>query len=184
MVDGAPTGILEGVPTYKREKKLWREMRPTQRALMILNDADTCLLAVQMQHDRIATYPPSQTWPEVAGLVRQRNDVDFFFNALHRLVIVAELTEELSDLRGVMPGALKVFNDRPCGIKLSESDKPSTVASVRNALEHFQNLQIRGGLGFGKGGDRWYVSYRDRMFDTQELLDAALDLHRAIYAQP
>jgi hypothetical protein len=24
---------------------------------------------------------------------------------------------------------------------------------------------------------RWYVSYRDRMFDTQELLDAALDLH-------
>lgn len=61
---------------------------------------------------------------------------------------------------------------------LATEDRPS----ARHALEHFQNLEIRGGLGFGRGGDRWYVSYRDRMFDTQELLDAALDLHLAIRA--
>lgn len=115
-------------------------------------------------------------------MIKQRNDLDFFFMALHRLVVVAELTDELSDPRGAMPAARTRFDDRTAGMMLGESDDPATVASVRHALEHFQNLEIRGGLGFGRGGDRWYVSYRDRMFDTQELLDAALDLHLAIDA--
>jgi hypothetical protein len=37
-----------------------------------------------------------------------------------------------------------------------------------------------GGLGFGRGEDGWYVSYRDRMFDTKQLLEAGQELHRAI----
>jgi len=63
---------------------------------------------------------------------------------------------------------------------LSEAEEPATVASVRHALEHGQNLERRGGLGFGRGEEGWYVSYRDRMFDTKQLLEAGRELHRAI----
>jgi hypothetical protein len=154
-------------------------MNPMQRALMFRNDADRCWLAVQMQRDRIAAFQPSN---DMVRLVQQRNDVDFYFMALHRLVVVAELAEQLSDPRGVLPAARSAFNDRTGGMMLGESDDPATICSVRHSLEHFQNLEIRGGLGFGRGGDRWFVRYRDRMFDTQELLDAAFDLHRAIRA--
>jgi len=163
------SGTIEPMVLYKNEFRLWQEMRPTQRALMLRNDADTNWLAVQLQHDRIAAFHPS---PDGVTLTQQRNDVDFFFMALHRLVITAELAEKLCDPRGVLPAARTAFND----------SKPAIITSIRHALEHFQNLEIRGGLGFGRGGDRWYVSYRDRMFDTQELLDAAFDLHRAIRA--
>lgn len=179
MLSHRASETIERMVTYKREVRLWREMNSMQRALTFRNDADRCWLAVQMQHERIAAFQPSN---DMVTLIQQGNDVDFFFIALHRLVIVAELAEQLSDPRGVLHAARSAFNDRSAGMMLGESDDPATIGSVRHSLEHFQNLKIRGGLGFGRGGDRWYVSYRDRMSDTQELLDAAFDLHRAIRA--
>jgi hypothetical protein len=47
-------------------------------------------------------------------------------------------------------------------------------------LEHGQDLEIRGGLGFASGQDGWFVSYRGRMWETQDLLAAAETLHAAI----
>jgi hypothetical protein len=70
------------------------------------------------------------------------------------------------------------------GLPLSDSEpeQPGTIASVRNAFEHGQNLAIRGGLGLASGPDGWWISYRDRMFQTKDLLAAAEDLHHAIRA--
>ena len=45
-----------------------------------------------------------------------------------------------------------------------------------------RNLAIHGGLGFASGPDGWWISYRGRMFQTQDLLTAAQHLHRAIRA--
>ena len=46
-------------------------------------------------------------------------------------------------------------NEAPGGFPLSgdEPDQPATITSVRNALEHGQNLAIRGGFGFASGPD-------------------------------
>jgi hypothetical protein len=43
-------------------------------------------------------------------------------------------------------------------------------------------MAIRGGLGLASGPDGWWISYRDCMFETKDLLAAAEDLHRAIRA--
>jgi hypothetical protein len=166
---------------FKREVKLWRETNVTQRALMIRDDADSAWLAVEMQHDRVVNgaqpLPGNDVRPH---LLRQKADVDFFFMVLYRLVVTAELTQEVADPRRVMPDAMRTFSQATAGMMLSEADGPATVASVRHALEHGQNLEQRGGLGFGRGEEGWYVSYRDRMFDTKQLLEAGRELHRGI----
>jgi hypothetical protein len=110
--------------------------------------------------------------------------VDLFVVSLHRLHTVAQLAAEVADPRNVLAGALERFSGLTAGLPLSESDpsQPGTVASVRNAFEHGQNLAIRGGLGLASGPDGWWISYRDRMFQTKDLLAAAEDLHHAIRA--
>ncbi len=55
---------------------------------------------------------------------------------------------------------------------------PATINDVRHALEHSTNLEISGGLGFGHGDGCWYLTYRERMWDTSDLLGVARDLHQ------
>jgi hypothetical protein len=90
----------------------------------------------------------------------------------------------VADPRDVLSGALERFGALTAGLPLSEGerDQPATIAGVRNALEHGQNLAIRGGLGLASGPDGWWISYRNRMFQTKDLLTAAEELHRAVRA--
>jgi hypothetical protein len=170
--------------TFRREIRLWHETGVTQRALMIRDDADTCWLACQMQHGRITDPGPALLSDPRSSLFQRRIDVDLFMVSLHRLHTVAELAAEVADPRNVLSGALDRFNSLTAGLPLSESepDRPTTIASVRNVFEHWQNLAIRGGLGLASGPDGWWISYRDRMFETKDMLAAAEDLHRAIRA--
>ena len=170
--------------TFRREIRLWHETGVTQRALMIRDDADTCWLACQMQHSRITTPGPAVINDPRSATIQRRIDVDLFVVSLNRLHAVARLAAEVADPRNVLPAALDQFSDQTAGFPLSgdEPDQPATIRSVRNALEHGQNLAIRGGLGFASGPDGWWISYRGRMFQTQDLLAAAQHLHRAIRA--
>jgi hypothetical protein len=176
--------ILERVVTFRREIRLWHETGVTQRALMIRDDADTCWLACQMQHKRITDPGPALLSDPRSSLIQRRIDVDLFMVSLHRLHTVAELAAAVADPRNVLSGALARFSDLTAGLPLSESEprQPTTIASVRNVFEHWQNLAIRGGLGLASGPDGWWISCRDRMFETKDLLAAAEDLHRAIRA--
>jgi hypothetical protein len=170
--------------TFRREIRLWHETGATQRALMIRDDADTYWLACQMQHGRITDPGPAVLNDSRSSLIQRRIDVDLFIVSLHRLHTVATLAAEVADPRSVLSGELDRFRDLTAGLPLSEGQpgQPTTIASVRNAFEHGQNLAIRGGLGLASGPDGWWVSYRDRMFQTKDLLAAAQDLHRAIRA--
>jgi hypothetical protein len=151
---------------------------------MIRDDADTYRLACQTQHNRITDPGPAILSDPRSSLIQRRIDVDLFVVSLHRLHTVAQLAAEVADPRNVLAGALERFSGLTAGLPLSESDpsQPGTVASVRNAFEHGQNLAIRGGLGLASGPDGWWISYRDRMFQTKDLLAAAEDLHHAIRA--
>ena len=117
-----------------------------------------------------------------SATIQRRIDVDLLVISLNRLHAVARLAAEVADPRNVLPAALDQFSDQTAGFPLSgdEPDQPATITSVRNALEHGQNLAIRGGLGFASGPDGWWISYRGRMFQTQDLLAAARHLHGAI----
>jgi len=170
--------------TFRRETRLWRETTVPQRALMIRDDADTYWLACQMQHRRITGPGPAILGDPRSIAIQGRIDVDLFIVALHRLHTVAKLAAEVADPRDVLSGALERFGGLTAGLPLSEAeqDQPSTIASVRNAFEHGQNLAIRGGLGLASGPDGWWVSYRDRMFQTKDLLGAAKELHYAVRA--
>ncbi len=167
---------------YKREIRLWREAHPVQRALMIRDDADSYWIACQMQHSRIMDPGPAIFGDPRAIMVQRRIDVDLFVVSLHRLSTVAGLAAEVADPRSVLPAAIALFSAQTAGLPLSEHepDEPVTIAKVRHVLEHGQNLEIRGGLGFASGQDGWFVSYRGRMWETQDLLAAAETLHVAI----
>ena len=54
----------------------------------------------------------------------------------------------VAETRNVLSLALDRFGGQTLGSPLWEGgpDRPTTIASVRNALEHGQNLAIRGGL--------------------------------------
>jgi hypothetical protein len=108
-----------------------------------------------------------------SSLIQRRIDVDLFVVSLHRLHTVAELAAVVADPRNILSGALERFSGLTAGLPLSESEpaQPTTIASVRNAFEHGQNLAIRGGLGLASGPDGWWISYRDRMFQTKDLLE-------------
>lgn len=151
---------------------------------MIRDDADTYWLACHMQHERIADPGPAILSDPRSGLIQRRIDVDLFIVSPHRLHTVAKLAAEVADPRNVLPGALERFSRLTAGLPLSagEQDRATTIASVRNAFEHWQNLAIRGGLGLASGPDGRWISYRDRMFETKDLLAAAEELHRVIRA--
>lgn len=155
----------------------------TQRALMIRDDADAYWLACQMQHSRITNPGPDVISDPRSSLVRRRIDVDFFVVSLHRLHTVAKLAAEVADPRNILPAAMELFSQHTAGLLLSENESESaTVADIRHAFEHTQNLTRRGGLGLASGPDGWWISYRSRMFETKDLLTAAENLHRAIRA--
>lgn len=180
---GDPSSILDRMVTFKREVALWRETGVTQRALMIRDDADTYWLACQMQHARIMNPGPDIVNDPRSSLVQRRIDVDLFVVSLHRLHTVAQLAAEVADPRMVLPVAIAQFNQHTAGLPLSEDEpKSATVADVRHAFEHAQNLKIRGGLGLASGPEGWWISYRTRMFETKDLLTAAENLHQAIRA--
>jgi hypothetical protein len=170
--------------TFRREVSLWRETGVTHRALIIRDEADTYWLACQMQHIRITDPGPAIITDPRSSLIQRRIDVDLFVVSLHRLHTVAELAAAAADPRNVLSGALERFTGQTAGLPLSqnEPDQPATIASVRHAFEPGQNLAIRGGLGLASGSDGWWISYRDRMFQTKDLLAAAEDLHRATIA--
>jgi hypothetical protein len=90
-----------------------------------------------------------------SSLIQRGIDVDLFVVSLHRLHTVAQLAAEVTDPRNVLARALERFNGLTGGLPLSESqaDQAATIASVRNAFEHGQNLAIRGGLGLASGPD-------------------------------
>lgn len=90
----------------------------------------------------------------------------------------------MADPRSVLSEALVRFTGQTAGLPLSDNQPGQrvTIASVRNAFEHGQNLAIPGGLGLADGADGWWISYGDRMFETKDLLAAAEDLHRAVRA--
>jgi hypothetical protein len=177
-------GILRRMVTFKREIRLWCETSVTQRALMVRDDTDTYWLACQMQHGRITGPGPALLGDPRSIAIQGRIDVDLFIVTLHRLHTVAELAAEVADPRDVLSGALERFDGLTAGLPLSEGeqDAPATIASVRNAFEHGQNLAIRGGLGLASGPDGWWVSYRGRMFQTKDLLAAGKELHCAVRA--
>ena len=170
--------------TFRREIGLWRETGVTQRALMIRDDADTYWLACQMQHTRVTDPGPAILGDPRFGLIQRRIDVDLFMVSLHRLHTVAKLAAEVADPRKVASEALERFSDLTAGFPLSEfgQDEAPTIETVRHVFEHWQNLAIRGGLGLASGPDGWWISYRDRMFETKDLLAAAEKLHRAVRA--
>jgi hypothetical protein len=170
------------VAVYKDEYKLWRETNATQRALMLRDHADMFWLMIQMQHERMTGWEEPKCFDEArTQLVRQRLDVDMFMMAMSRLLVVAQISEKTADPRSVMPAAMAAFATDAEGMVLDPfSPMPSTITDARNALEHWSNLKKAGGLGFARGDDGWYVSYRDKMFGTARLLDAARDLHHAI----
>ena len=188
--DNAPTPAEPTVHTwrmftFRREIRLWHETGMTQRALMIRDDADTCWLACQMQHNRITTPSPAVINDSRTATIQRRIDVDLFIVSLNRLHAVARLAAEVADPREYsFPRRLTSSATRRqvsrCPATRLTSPRPS--GSVRNALEHGENLAIRGGLGFASGPDGWWISYRGRMFQTQDLLAAAQHLHRAIRA--
>jgi hypothetical protein len=122
-----------------------------------------------MQHSRIMDAGPAIISDPRSSLIQRRIDVDLFVVSLHRLHAVAGLAAEVTDPRNVLPAAITQFSTQTAGLPFSEDQpgSPATVASVRNALEHGQNLAIRGGLGFASGPDGWWISYRDRMFQTR-----------------
>ena len=97
---------------------------------------------------------------------------------------MAKLAAEVADPRKVVSEALERFSDLTAGFPLSEfgQDEAPTIETVRHVFEHWQNLAIRGGLGLASGPDGWWISYRDRMFETKDLLAAAWELHRAVRA--
>jgi hypothetical protein len=70
---------------------------------------------------------------------------------------VAELAAGVVDPRNVPARALERFSVLTAGLPLSESEpgQPTTIATVRNVFEHWQNLAIRGGLGLSSGQDGW-----------------------------
>jgi hypothetical protein len=170
--------------TFRREIALWRETGVTQRALMIRDDVDTCWLACQMQHNRITDPGPAILSDPQSGLIQRRIDVDLFMVSLHRLHTVAKLAADVADPRNVLLAALERFTGLTAGLSLSEGgqDPATTIENVRHVFEHWQNLEIRGGLGLAGGADGWWISYRNRMFETKDLLAAAGELHRAVRA--
>lgn len=170
--------------TFRREIGLWRETDVTQRALMIRDDADTYWLACQMQHSRINNPGPAILSDSRSGLIQRRIDVDLFMVSLHRLHTVAKLAAEVADPRNVLSGALQRFSGLTAGFPLSDGGQgqAATIEGVRHAFEHWQNLANRGSLGLASGPDGWWISYRDRMFETTDLLAAANGLHRAVRA--
>jgi hypothetical protein len=176
--------ILRRIVTFRRETRLWREISVTQRALMIRDDADTYWLACQMQHGRIIGPGPAILGDPRSIVIQGRVDVDLFIVTLHRLHTVAKLAAEVADPRDILSGALERFGALTAGLPLSEGEQeqPATIAGVRNAFEHGQNLAIRGGLGLASGPDGWWISYRNRMFQTKDLLAAAEELHHAVRA--
>jgi hypothetical protein len=119
-----------------------------------------------MQHGRI-TGPNHAILADPRSIVLQgRTDVDLFIVTLHRLHTV--LAAEVADPRDVLSGAIERFGALTAGLPLSEGerDQPATIAGVRNALEHGQNLAIRGDAAMtrdrkGGGGDA-SVSVRGR----------------------
>ena len=121
-----------------------------------------------MQHGRITDPGPAILSDPRSVLIQRRIDVDLFVVSLHRLHTVAKLAAEVADPKDVLSEALERFGGLTAGLPLSESEpaQPTTIASVRNSLEHRQNLPIRGGLGLASGTDGWWISYRDRMFQT------------------
>jgi len=135
-----------------------------------------------MQHSRIMDPGPAIFSDPRAIMVQRRIDVDLFVVSLHRLSTVADLAADVADPRNVLPEAIALFSEQTAGLPLSEHEpgEPPTIANVRHVLEHGQNLEIRGGLGFASGQDGWFVSYRGRMWETQDLLAAAETLHAAI----
>ncbi len=149
---------------------------------MIRDDADSYWIACQMQHRRIMDPGPAIFSDPRAIMVQRRIDVDLFVVSLHRLSTVADLAADVADPRNVLPEAIVMFSDQTAGLPLSEHgpDESPTIANVRHVLEHGQNLEIRGGLGFASGEHGWFVSYRGRMWETQDLLAAAEALHTAI----
>ena len=177
-------GDTEGVVTFRREIALWRETGVTQRALMIRDDVDTYWLACQMQHTRVTDPGPAILGDPRSGMIQRRIDVDLFIVSLHRLHTVAKLAAEVADPRKVASEALERFSDLTAGFPLSEfgQEEAPTIETVRHVFEHWQNLAIRGGLGLASGPDGWWITYRDRMFETKDLLAAAEELHRAVRA--
>jgi hypothetical protein len=150
---------------------------------MIRDDADKGWLACQLQHERMMTPAPDPSNPAPrADLVRQAIDLDFFFVAVNRLAAVAGLAADVSDPRKVLPEAIARFTEDTAGWPLSDAERHqhATVTGIRNALEHTANLAKRGGLGLARGHLGWWVTYKNSMFETQELLAAADELHKAI----
>ena len=103
--------------------------------------------------------------------------------SLHRLHTVAKLTAEVADPRNVVSEALERFSGLTAGLRFGGRARPGDDYRKRpERLRALQNLAIRGGLGLASGPDGWWISYRDRMFETKDLLAAAEELHRAIRA--
>ena len=74
---------------------------------------------------------------------------------------VTQFAAEVADPTNALSGALERFSGLTAGLPLPESQpgQTATIASVRNAFEHGQNLAIRGGLGLASGPDGFpYIS--------------------------
>lgn len=168
---------------YKKEYDLWRATDPTQRGKLLQRYADLSWLTIDMQRDRISDWTRPESGEDVAlSATKLRLDLEFFFIGLNRLIQVANVVRETADPRSVMPAAKAKFDQDTEGLGLDpDALKPMTVTDVRNSMEHFLNLKITGGFGIQQGDyGEWFVLYRNRMFDTRELHDAAYDLWLAI----
>ncbi|MGH3261677.1 MAG: hypothetical protein ACRDNS_06760, partial [Trebonia sp.] len=163
---------------YIADDTAWRSLPACSRALIIRGGADHQMLAIERQHERIQEYGREvftigllnlPTGRSMCGLI----DADFFLLSVRRLRRVCDLAR-----RSSLPTAsLRV------PIRRFEA-QVETVTPVRDFFEHFDEATIEGrtGLGLGTTPDQMTITYAGAMLDTQKLLTAARQVHRAIRA--
>ena len=184
MASGLDNGPMArkraAIPAQDETRPEWREVPDTYRALVIRNRADAQFLAIEQQNARLVTY--CQTMKAAGGLLaissadrsRGLSDMDFFLLSIRRFHRVGELIRRSQLPTASLRPLLKRFD--------AIAGPGSTAATVRDVLEHLDEVAVegRGGVGIGIGEDRLSVSYAGNSIDTFELYEAAEELHAAI----
>lgn len=163
---------------FAADNTAWRSLPACSRALIIRSKADHHMLAIERQHTRIQEYGREvfnvgllnlPTGGSTYGLI----DADFFLLSVRRLRRVCDLAR-----RSALPTAsLRV------PIRKFEA-QVEAVTPMRDYFEHFDEATIEGrtGLGLGTTPEQMTITYAGATLDTQKLLTAARQVHRAIRA--
>ena len=138
------------------------------------------MIAIEQQHERVIEFTRAVHARGLLAMVdstevaRGSNDVGFLLTAVRRFSRVVDLVR-----RSAIPEAARLREP----IRLFES-RVRAATPVRDFLEHFDEARIAGrtGIGYGIGPDIVTVTYAGEIVQTDLLLEAARDLHRAVRA--